>query len=82
MSENLTSSQAEKLSSLAEGVVYENSKQFAHSVELLRESYFPDNVKSGKGEVLVEGGLDKPVAAENETEVDAYSKYIDQTMKN
>ena len=44
--EGLTSTQAEKLKSLAEGIEFADIGQFNEKLETLRESYFPTSVKS------------------------------------
>lgn len=46
--EGLTTTQAEKLKSLAEGVEFVSESEFAKKVMTLRESYFPSTVKSSK----------------------------------
>lgn len=44
--EGLTTTQAEKLKSLAEGVEFTSEEEFAKKVMTLRESYFPSKVKT------------------------------------
>lgn len=83
VSKNLTDTQAEKLKKLAEGVTFKNSEEFEKSVKLLKESYFPSKVKSGKGEVLVEGGLNRVNGdGTAKTEQDVYAQFLENTVKN
>ena len=46
--EGLTTTQAEKLKSLVEGVEYTNDDEFITKISTLRENYFPTAVKSDK----------------------------------
>jgi len=80
-SKGLTATQSEKLAALAEGVVFKNTEHFTNSVKVLKESYFPNTVKAGKGETLVEGGLNVPQSG-NKTDVDVYANYLEKTVKN
>ena len=80
LSKGLTESQAEKLAKLAAGVVFKNKDQFVESIKTLKESYFQNTVKSGKGEMLVEGGLNK--VQTSKTDVDVYSNYIERNTKS
>jgi hypothetical protein len=45
--------QVEKLSSLAEGVVFEDAESYTEKLETLKETYFPSEAK--KEEVIAEG---------------------------
>lgn len=53
VSEDLTMTQVEKLSSLAEGVVFEDRESYNEKLETLKETYFPSEEK--KEEVIAEG---------------------------
>jgi hypothetical protein len=53
VSEDLTMTQVEKLSSLAEGVVFEDAESYTEKLETLKETYFPSEAK--KEEVIAEG---------------------------
>ena len=57
--EGLTSTQAEKLMSLAEGVEFTNVEQFSAKVKTIRENYFPT------GNVKRENVLDKAESSED-----------------
>jgi DNA-binding transcriptional regulator YhcF (GntR family) len=46
MTEGLTTTQAEKLKSLAENVEFTSEDEYAHKVATLRESYFPSSITS------------------------------------
>jgi DNA-binding transcriptional regulator YhcF (GntR family) len=70
--EGLTTTQAEKLKSLVEGVEYSNDDEFITKISTLRENYFPATVKtdnvldkvevSDDPQALVEGNLNGPMA--------------------
>ena len=53
VSEDLTMTQVEKLTSLAEGVVFEDAESYTEKLETLKEAYFPTEEK--KEEVIAEG---------------------------
>ena len=53
VSEDLTMTQVEKLNSLAEGVVFEDTESYTEKLETLKEAYFPTEEK--KEEVIAEG---------------------------
>ena len=52
VSEDLTMTQVEKLNSLAEGVVFEDTDSYTEKLETLKETYFPSKAK--KEEVIAE----------------------------
>jgi hypothetical protein len=52
VSEELTMTQVEKLNSLAEGVVFEDTDSYTEKLETLKETYFPSEAK--KEEVIAE----------------------------
>jgi hypothetical protein len=52
VSEELTMTQVEKLNSLAEGVVFEDTESYTEKLETLKETYFPSEAK--KEEVIAE----------------------------
>jgi hypothetical protein len=52
VSEDLTMTQVEKLNSLAEGVVFEDTESYTEKLETLKETYFPSEAK--KEEVIAE----------------------------
>jgi hypothetical protein len=72
MTEGLTTTQAEKLKSLAENVEFTSEDEYAHKVATLRESYFPtsvnaqtelDRIEPGtEGKTMISEGLEGPMA--------------------
>jgi len=70
VSEGLSSSQKEKLASLAEGVEFESEESYKEKLETLKESYFKTAPKRSDSEVLNEE------AAVSETTSNAMSAYI------
>ena len=70
VSEGLTTTQKEKLASLAEGVEFESEESYKEKLETLKESYFKTAPKRSDSEVLNEE------AAVSETTSNAMSAYI------
>ena len=70
VSEGLSSTQKEKLASLAEGVEFESEQSYKEKLETLKESYFKTAPKRSDSEVLNEE------AAVSETTSNAMSAYI------
>ena len=70
VSEGLSSTQKEKLASLAEGVEFESEESYKEKLETLKESYFKTAPKRSDSEVLNEE------AAVSETTSGAMSAYI------
>ena len=70
VSEGLSSTQKEKLASLAEGVEFESEESYKEKLETLKESYFKTSPKRSDSEVLNEE------AAVSETTSNAMSAYI------
>ena len=70
VSEGLSSTQKEKLASLAEGVGFESEESYKEKLETLKESYFKTAPKRSDSEVLNEE------AAVSETTSNAMSAYI------
>ena len=70
VSEGLSSTQKEKLASLAEGVGFESEESYKEKLETLKESYFKTSPKRSDSEVLNEE------AAVSETTTGAMSAYI------
>jgi|LakMenEpi03Aug12_release.lakeMendotaPanAssembly.Ray.scaffolds.fasta_scaffold203625_2 hypothetical protein len=56
ISEGLAKTQAEKLRVLAEGITYESADDFAHKVNIIKESYFPSTKTASR--VLTEETFD------------------------
>ena len=70
VSEGLSTTQKEKLASLAEGVEFESEESYKEKLETLKESYFKTSPKRSDSEVLNEE------AAVSETTSNAMSAYI------
>ena len=70
VSEGLSSTQKEKLASLAEGVGFESEESYKEKLETLKESYFKTSPKRSDTEVLTEENAAAPVTT------DAMSAYI------
>ncbi len=73
-SSDLTDSQKEKLSSLAEGVEYKTEEDFAEKISEVKNAYFP----AEGGQKIVEETL--VVEGANEFEVEQTEKHIDPTL--
>ena len=70
VSEGLSSTQKEKLASLAEGVEFESEESYKEKLETLKESYFKTSPKRSDTEVLTEENAAAPAPT------DAMSAYI------
>ena len=70
VSEGLSSTQKEKLASLAEGVGFESEESYKEKLETLKESYFKTSPKRSDTEVLTEENAAAPAPT------DAMSAYI------
>ena len=70
VSEGLSSTQKEKLASLAEGVGFESEQSYKEKLETLKESYFKTSPKRSDTEVLTEENAAAPATT------DAMSAYI------
>ena len=70
VSEGLSSTQKEKLASLAEGVEFESEESYKEKLETLKESYFKTSPKRSDTEVLTEENAAAPATT------DAMSAYI------
>jgi hypothetical protein len=73
--EGLTTTQAEKLKSLVEGVEYSNDDEFITKISTLRENYFPSAVKTDNVLDRVEMS-DDPQALTEESLNGPMSKYV------
>ena len=73
-SSDLTDTQKEKLSSLAEGVDFKDTEDFAEKVSELKEAYFKVDGEKVEAETNVEEG-------ENEFQVEETEKVIDPSMQ-
>ena len=56
--EGLTTTQAEKLKSLAEGVEFTSEEEYADKLATLRESYFPSSIKAQAQLDNIEPGME------------------------
>ena len=73
-SSDLTATQKEKLSSLAEGVDYKDEADFAEKIAEIKEAYFKVDGEKVEAETNVEEG-------ENEFQVEETEKVIDPSMQ-
>ena len=73
-SSDLTDTQKEKLSSLAEGVDYKDEADFAEKIAEIKEAYFKVDGEKVEAETNVEEG-------ENEFQVEETEKVVDPTME-
>ena len=71
VSEGLSTTQKEKLASLAEGVEFESEESYKEKLETLKESYFKTSPKRSDTEVLTEENATAPAPT-----TDAMSAYI------
>ena len=79
VSEGLSSTQKEKLASLAEGVGFESEESYKEKLETLKESYFKTSPKRSDTEVLTEEAT--PAAAPTDA-MSAYIQALSHATKN
>ena len=79
VSEGLSSTQKEKLASLAEGVGFESEESYKEKLETLKESYFKTAPKRSDTEVLTEEAADAPVTT---NAMSAYIQALSHATKN
>lgn len=79
VSEGLSSTQKEKLASLAEGVGFESEESYKEKLETLKESYFKTSPKRSDTEVLTEEAADAPVTT---NAMSAYIQALSHATKN
>lgn len=84
--EGLTQTQVEKITTLAEGVEFTTDAEFAQKLEMIKESYFPSNIKvADKQEFLDESvHYDDEPAKETkiaDAEMSIYAQTISKTLK-
>lgn len=82
--DGLTQTQVEKLKSLAEGVEFTTEDEFVSKLEVIKESYFSNPVKTASNsvlddEVLIEEAPKKFIS--DDPSMDLYAKTISQTLK-
>jgi len=73
VSEGLSSSQKEKLASLAEGVEFESEESYKEKLETLKESYFKTAPKRSDSEVLNESAATPDVSGSMAAYIQALS---------
>ena len=78
VSEGLSSTQKEKLASLAEGVEFESEESYKEKLETLKESYFKTAPKRSESEVLNEEAATPDVSGS----MAAYMQALSQVTKN
>ena len=78
VSEGLTTTQKEKLASLAEGVEFESEESYKEKLETLKESYFKTAPKRSESEVLNEEAATPDVSGS----MAAYMQALSQATKN
>ena len=79
VSEGLSTTQKEKLASLAEGVEFESEESYKEKLETLKESYFKTSPKRSDTEVLTEEAT--PAAAPTDA-MSAYIQALSHATKN
>ena len=79
VSEGLSSTQKEKLASLAEGVGFESEESYKEKLETLKESYFKTSPKRSDTEVLTEEAVTPEVSS---GAMSAYIQALSHATKN
>jgi hypothetical protein len=85
--EGLTQTQVEKIVSLAEGVDFTTEVDFVEKMEMIKESYFPSNIKVANQQEFLDESvhLDEEAESDNKQYVDPemqiYAKTISKTLK-
>lgn len=81
ISEGLAKTQAEKLRVLAEGITYESADDFAHKVNIIKESYFPSTKTASR--VLTEETFESSDEDYSEPtgQMAAYINAVNKTVK-
>ena len=79
VSEGLSSTQKEKLASLAEGVEFESEESYKEKLETLKESYFKTSPKRSDTEVLTEEAASPEVSS---NAMSAYIQALSHATKN
>ena len=79
--EGLTSTQVEKIKSLAESVEFSTEEEYQEKLETIRENYFPSGMKKANASQMheqVEDGSEKPVI--KDARMAAYASAISKTL--
>jgi hypothetical protein len=84
--EGLTQTQVEKIVALAEGVDFTTEDDFAQKLEMIKESYFPSNIKVADKQEFLDESVhfdDEPVEKQKivDPEMNIYAQTISKTLK-
>lgn len=82
--EGLTTTQAEKLKTLAEGVEFTSEEEYANKVATLRESYFPSSIKAQTQLDNIEPGMEgkSMISEELQGPMAQYVKVLGKKLPN
>jgi len=84
VAEGLAATQAEKLTALAEGVVFDDAESFRKKLEIVKENYFPtDKPTSGAKSLMeeVQEETEQKASAPGNSPVSFYAQAISRTVK-
>ena len=84
VAEGLAATQAEKLTALAEGVVFDGAENFRKKLEIVKENYFPtDKPTSGAKSLMeeVQEETEQKASASANGPVSFYAQAISRTVK-
>jgi len=84
VAEGLAATQAEKLTALAEGVVFDDAESFRKKLEIVKENYFPtDKPTSGAKSLMeeVQEETEQKASAPANSPVSFYAQAISRTVK-
>lgn len=84
VAEGLAATQAEKLTALAEGVVFDGAETFRKKLEIVKENYFPtDKPASGAKSLMeeVQEETEQKASAPGNSPVSFYAQAISRTVK-
>ena len=84
--EGLTQTQVEKIATLAEGVEFTTEAEFAEKLEMIKESYFPSNIKVADKQEFLDESVhfdDEPESKSKiaDPEMSIYAETISKTLK-
>ena len=82
--EGLTQTQVEKIATLAEGVEFTTEDEFASKLNMIKESYFPSNIKVADKQEFLDESVheDEPAPAKiADAEMNIYAQTISKTLK-
>jgi len=79
---NLTSTEAQKLKKLVEGVDFESEDLYREKLAVITENYFPTHTGKSPEQVLVEEtAINSASSFENNTTVDQYVRHLSRAIK-